>query len=415
MTDTITFGTTQTVADIVRKLIDPRVGMDFKIVPIPMTPTPGFEIHIFALSGEEHSYGWFTLPRNPAKFSIRPGELKHMVQSHIVTTLANQYDRINVVGSRMVVCCTLRASHAYRDLVPKWSDALEAAYKAGTGRGDDDEPELHDEARENDRFAPVYAYFGAPAQWDMNEGRATGPQVNDDGSLTWQPEDAIDYQNKVRRTMTVLPYVRDPGYTHYVAAEFLGIGVSVLNDDWGVALDANPRYLLALNHFDLETDRGELRDDEKQYDYETLVATIAIESDHRLRLHHELVSGTSPVGEEITIEVPDAELWVMAVGTVVGINPATGDIVSTHLPRVLRNDIARLGQVMAGAIARYKMQRARAELRYKGFWPIAGLLGQILDVIEEQDDTEYLDAPVSSIEWIGGAEPMTILRAGMAR
>jgi hypothetical protein len=201
--------------------------------------------------------------------------------------------------------------------------------------------------------------------------------------------------------------------------------VSVLIDDWGVGLQVDPNYQLARNHFDVETDKGNVefdrRDDdgedvgEEQYDYDTLVATIAIESDQRLRLRHELISGTAPLGEEITIEVPDAELWVLSKNTVVGIDPATGGLQVNDIPRVLRNDIERLGQVMAGAIARYKMQRTRAEIRYKGFWPISGLLGKILDVIEEEDDTEFVDAPVSSIEWIGGAEPMTVLRAGMAR
>jgi hypothetical protein len=451
MTDAVKFDTTQTVGEILRTLISPRFGVDFKIVPITgLTPTPGFAVHIFALSGDEHSYGGFTLPRNPNKFTVKPAELKHAAQTHIVSTLDQQYDRINVVGARMVVCCSLRADDG--SLVPKWTAALEAEYKAALGREDED-VDKHERARRNSRFAPVYGFFGAPTLWDMNDGAAVGPHIADDGSLTFVSSNPPDYQNLRRRTMTALPLREALDYSVWPArdknpADFVpdlqkpmvfvfngnadedepigpnqwgelaeaGLGdVSVLNDDWGVALNVTPNYVLGLNHFDPDTDNAALVPGEVQYDYEMLVATIALETDQRLRLRHELISGTSEVGDEMTIEVPDAELWVLATGAVVGVDPATGQLQVNTTPRVLRNDIARLSMIMAGAIARYNMQRARAEIRLKGYWPHAGLLSRILELIEENDDTEYVNAPVTSVEWIGGAEPMTIFRAGMAR
>jgi hypothetical protein len=448
MTDTVRFGGTQTVAEIARRLVSPTIGLDFVIRPIPATPTPGFEVHVFALSGEEHTYGGATLPRNPDRVSINTAELEHVVRTHVASTLDQQYDRINVIGSRMVVCFSLMASTGSDgSLVLKWSAALEAQYKAGTGNPAD-AAEKHDEARESAAFDPVYSWFGAPELWDLAGGALARPRIGDDGTLIWDDALPPDYQNVVRRTLTELPlrdgfdYSTDPATDRnpshmrpnlqrprvwiwsaererYEEIQFKTASINTLNDEWGIALEADPNYRLALNHFDVDTDKGghvfDADSGDEQYDYDTLVATIAMETDQRFALRHELTSGVGGKGNEITIEVPDAELWILAGNTVVGVDPSTGQLQLTDGPRVLRNDIDRLRAVMAGAIARYKLARARADIMLEGYWPHVGMLGQVLDVIEEEGDTEYIDAPITSIEWIGGDRPMTVIRAGYAR
>lgn len=451
MQDTLTFEVTQTALEIIERLIDRRFGVDFVIRPIQATPTPGFEIHVFALSSTESSFAGFTLPRNMNRFSIDVASEPYVTRTEVVSTLDQQYDRINVVGARMVVAFSLFAEqYESGTAVSKWSDALEALYKAGTGNSSD-EPEKHDKARESSFFDPVYAWFGAPVDWDMNGGDAIGPHINDDGELIWSADTLPDYQSVVRRTMTELPlregfdYSVDPPIDHnpldvypnlqrprawfyslqddkWKEAQFGIASVRALDDDWGLSIEASPNHRIALSYFDLDVDKsafdpnGEGVDQYERFNCESAMAmTLAYETDQRLRLRHEITSGAEQIGNEITISVPDAELWVLSKGTVVGVDVSNGELITVDEPRVLRNDLDRLKMVMAGAISRYKLARARAEITYQGLWPHTGLLGQVLDVIEQAGDTEYIDAPVTSVEWISGDQPITVIRAGFAR
>jgi hypothetical protein len=127
-------------------------------------------------------------------------------------------------------------------------------------------------------------------------------------------------------------------------AEEKGISVSVSDTDWGVFLQATPNHLLALNHWSGATDSGT----DPLYDYSKLIATIALETDQRLELTYELPEGD---GSTMDIVARDAELWVLAPNTVVGVTPGGVLKVSPPYAWTIRNDAERLSFVMAGAIA----------------------------------------------------------------
>jgi len=433
ITDTIRFSTTQTVADLLRQLIPIRLGLDYTI----RATETGFEVHVFALSSQEWSFGGVTLARNPNAVNIVSSKAIDVPQCRVVRTADHVYDRIRVLGRRVVVCCSLRASDG--SLVPKWSSALETAYKAGTGNptdaGDD-----HDAARQAETYRPVYQSYGAPIDWNFNNGTAA-PIINSSGQTA---NGVADYQNQIRSTLSYLPlregydYSTDPPTDHnlsghesdfwppavwlfdpdpeegegrYVLAEEADIGVSVSRTDWGVFLSPSPNHLLALNHWASSI----ATDTDPKYDYATMVATIAVESDQRFGLEVAVAGGGTPSGGVLEIEVPDAELWYLAPNTVVGTD-VTGALKTSGVTgRVLRNDVTRLGLVMAGALARYNALRGRAEITIKGLLPWGELVGQVMAVVEDGGDTQMIDAPITAVEWVTGNDPTTIIRTGFAQ
>jgi len=432
--DTINFGASKTVAEMLELLINPTIGLDFKIDPIPQTPTIGFEINVFALSGSAISFGGLTLPLNPNRLRIPSSTLKEMISTRVVSTQDQQYDRINVIGGRIVCCCTLKGPN---DLVPKWTAALQTLYGQPGAAADDGEE--RDKKRENELFDPVYQFFGVPDQWNHLNGQAVAPLINDDGLGIGFAANSTPNQNVVRETLPWLPlfegfdYMQRPAVNmnpphfspdlmppqawffhpteeRYVPATYIDGNVSMLGNEWGIIVEVQPNHKIALGHFASETADGS----DPVFDYDTMVATIAFETDTRLVLRHELSSVANPVGRTLNIQMPDAEFWFAVDQTVVGVDPATGALQELSGPLVLRNDTSGMRMVMAGAIARYGLERNRAEIIFRGFWPWGLSLGWIMDVIETGATTQVVDGPMTQVEWIGGPEPQTIIRAGYA-
>ena len=304
----------------------------------------------------------------------------------------------------------------------------------------DDDAEDHDKARNDDDFRPVYQYFGAPADWDWQQGLA---RVELDSSGDVIPMSTGDYQNKVRRTLTRLPlregfdYTTDPptdnnpadheaeyrnaeawlndasGLTgYYVSVDVLGIPLSVSGIDWGIIVNPSPNHKLALTHWAGAADT----DTEPLYDYETLIATIAVETDQQFAMIYE-VPDALPSDGTLVVSVPDAELWYLAPDTVVGIHDVLKQFkLSPTDGVVLRSDASRMALAMAGAISRYRDARARMELTFKGLLPRSHWIGQIIGVVDEGGDTHEIQAPVTSVEWIvTDTDVTTIIRTGFAR
>jgi len=453
--ENIRLGTTQTIDQVLAQLIPPRLGVDYKIVHHEGT---GFEVHVFALSAREFCFANVTLPKNPNTVAVRSGETRDNLQTRVVATEDHRYGRIRVLGKRAVVCCSL-AGPEYWDaklagsLVPKWHDDLLADYKDGTGNAADPDAE-HDAVRRRDHFRPVYQYFGAPDDWTHQDGAAapyidaagqhdpllTGQhQLDIRSTLSWLPlregfdysvDPAVDnnvdgYQPEFRPAACWIlaeawGNFHDPEVDHSQPCEAARIGVSAAQTDWGVCLNASPNHRLAMNHW--FPAKG--TENPPVFDYDRLVATIAFESDQRLRLELEIPGGAKPTDGTLDIEVPDAEFWFLAARTIVDVDPEPWEVdkgaikevlTSGDTGRVLRNDVDRLAAVMAGAIARYFAGRMRGVLVIKGLVPWGPLLGHILTVIEEAGDTHQIQAPITQVAWMGGEKPQTIISTGFAQ
>lgn len=439
LTDVIRWDTTQTIGEMLRKLIPRRMGLDYRIIEIGGPSNPGFAVQAFALSGRDWGFAGETVPMNPDLVTINTSQFPDVLAAEVVRTHAQQFDEINVIGERIVVCCSLYGllASTSADLVPKWGDGLEADYKAGTGLADD-EAEEHDDIRKSDRLDSVYQQFGAPVDWDLFGG-THAINLDDDGNLVFGG--GADFQKVVRRTLSWLPiktgvdYTVDPPVSanqddvvpglrrptvwlwdedksRHFAAHKVGVGVSYSRNEWGVQLSASPNHLLALDIFDPAIHKT---DHDPKYDYERMIATVAFRGDQRLRLkYRRSIPAGRPLGGVLNVYVPGAEFWYLASSTVVGVRD-DGLTERSGGGTVLRNDADRLVLVMAGAIARFASERMRATIVLRGLWPIGGLLGQILDVVQQGNDTQFIESPITSITWqVTGAEPTTTIRAGYA-
>lgn len=453
--DFVQFSEVETAESIIRKLADPRMGIDYKIVPTE----EGFEIFFYTMTSTEISFAGQTMPKNPNAVRVENSGGVDMIGINVVLTGDQEYDTIRVIGKRIVVCCTLRGelkaavTGGDAEFTPKWLAAAETTYKAGTGISGDG-GDQHDEARRAASLESVYRAFGAPPDWTHNEGTAA-PFLDDNGNL----ENGVvaTHQLKIRRTLNWIPFREGFDYSQLVNGEYPNnneadqeadfrkpfvlvvvppdsentatVGSHILGKDaiphavkgsgaakdWGMTLATNPAHLVALNHFS----GAAITEVDPAYDYENMQATIAFESDHRLQLEYQVPVPGIPNGSVKIIHDSNAEFWYAAPNTIVGASDTGGAAFlanSFENGVVLRNDASRLAMRMAGAISTYFYARGRAEIIVKGLRPWGNMLGSILTAVEGRGgDTEVIESPITSVEWSVGPDPTTTIRAGFAR
>lgn len=459
ISDIVTFSDVVSVADILRKLINPSIGLDFVVVPAEFSGSPagGFEISVFPIISESVSVGGDALPRNNRLVSIRASQAKEVVRTNIVRTDDQSYGRIRVLGRRIVCAVTLGGAKTdyveavyppggvgppemIPTLVPLWSTQDQAAYEAGAGnfRADED-----DESRRADKFETVYQAYGAPLNWGHAGGEAA-PLLDSHGELKSAGDHAAGvgdpkrWQDTVRRTLHTLPFLEGADYTlgfevlragvqnqtefmppqawvydessnKFIPAHKARLGVSVLHNQLGLHLQASPNHTLGKNHFTGRTD------DQPEYDYDRIVATVAFETDRRLEVqfNRDASAGWLPSDGELVVEDDTAELWYAASRTVYGVD-SRGKLLTTPFITTLRNDIRHLGLVLAGLVARYMFPRARAEIFINGWQPWTLLLGAILETVEEKGNIQDIRSVITEVVYELEGQPRTVIRAGSA-
>lgn len=426
-TDAIGMGQSGTLENALNRIISPQFGLDYVVRPY----SSGFAIHVFSLSAQSVTFGGTTLPANQRKVSAVAGGSAETRMVEFMREESQRYSRIRVIGERAVACFTLRASAG--QLVAKWDAATEAAYLAGTGTSADSGA-LHDEARRRPRLASVFTTYGAPQPFALGsvgagvgvsstggiDSYASSHQSIRRSTLAWLPlraghtyasgsevaEVASNHEADLQRPMA---WILDPSTSRYVRVEELGLGLAVPWNDWGIILQGADPHILALNHWA----GAEATEAPPVYDWETMVATIAIQTDVRMAIEASVDDGAD-AGSVLEINVPGAELWFAAPGTVVGTTGA-GALETITDAIELRNDASRLSAVMAGAVARYLRSRARATVVMQGYQPWASALGAIMTDVRLGGIAEDVGAPVTSVSYEGAESPMTRVRAGYRR
>jgi hypothetical protein len=449
----VEIGTTQTAGELLAELIPRRYGVDFVLYPT----ADGFEVFVYALTALDWSIEGETLPRNPRTVRISASQAKDNLQTRIVRTDDFRFGRIRILGARAVVCFSLWGSaasppsSAAGELVKRWTTTAEATYKDGAGAAASNTAEDHDRARRDELLRPVYQFFGADVDdWDL-AAAGLAPTFDAAGRLVAEPDedDQADYQTAVRETLDWLPlrdgfdYSQSIAEDHnpedyqaelvppiawisasafgdaYAPADAVGINLAVPMADWGIQLLAGPNHILAAGHWTGARATERL----PTWDWEQTVATIAIRTDQRLALEIEIPAdddgdGATPSGGVLDVEVPDAEFWALAPRTAVRTDVDGHLVTSPSELQILRDDRGRLLMVLVGALARYYVARARAEITVKGLHPWGHLVGQILTVVEEAGDTEPIHAAITAVEWVApeGETPdaLTIIRTGFA-
>lgn len=445
-TDPIRFGVTQDVDYILRSLIRPDNGVDYRIV----AGANGFEIQVFVLTRESCGWGEYKLPGNKNTVTVRAGRTQDCIKTSVERSAAARYGTIRLLGDRVVVCASLTTVFtpaSASTLEKRWNKQDESEYTYLTGLAGDN-PELCDEARRAERFRDVYRKFAATNDWYWSNTIWRSPRWDGRGNplptngamqriarstLNWLPlETGVDYAQKPCVDNNIAgntPSLRMPAvwlYTstgggRWVPADQTGIGVSVLNDDIGVYLHAAPNHLLAAGSYPWTQYYGAKPTNVvPQWDCNKMIATLAYRTDQRIYCE-QAISGASPSDGVLEIDATDCQFWWLAPNTMLDVDlygrPITSPAVGVHETdgTIVRNDWARLAARMAGVLARYYQQRARAQIVLRGLHPWGELLGRILTVIDEGGETQTIEAPITSVRWSGGENPTTTISTGFAR
>lgn len=437
--ETIDFGSTPTIADMLAALIPTRFGLDYFFRPA----SDGFDIVVFPLSAESQGFGSALMPANENSVSIVAGVSPEIISCRLVLSEDHGYGRVRVIGARIVACFTIHKDPdiSNEELVPKWTDEDEAKYRQPGKQT----PEENDEARKDSRLEDVYRSFGAPANW-----QPPAPYTNEYGVLSTSAYYGA-YQLTVRKTLSWLPLVAGmdytvdppvpvaaapsdtdaPEYMHplgWIAMREEGsevdkytpldkldppIGFEVAQHDWGVRLHATPNHVMALNHWNTASKPVDASDYDPIYDYEKLRFTLAMECDQRMTVTM-AIPGAGPCDGTLDVEVPDAQLWILSGSTMVGVDNSGIEELSPTDDVVLRDDSDRLLLVMAGTISRYMASRMRASIVVRGTWPWSSILGAIMLSVNEGNQVDHVKAPITSLVWSGGKTPTTVIWAGYA-
>jgi hypothetical protein len=453
-----------TTADhILRTLISPKLGLDYTIDY--SADQSGFTINVFSLQAQAVSAGGVTLPANSNTVRVKAGATPANLKTQVAISNDHRVRGIRVHGKRIVVCCTLEGPDAAITddsragmLAASWDTLLETDYDAGTGPAPTDatganlypagSAERADLVRRDPRFRDVYQLWLMPTSVDLQSLLAC-PMVDARGnpSAGTTGTDEPPRQMQLRKTLHWLPLRSDYDYTswpptqltlatdpdyatqylppqcwlpdtngYYRPAALAGVHVAAPRHGLGVRLTCHPRHLVGLGEFTATAPTAH----QPRYNAGAMVATLAFEADARIALEYKVPNGDDVDGWE-EIEIPDAEMWLIAPNTYVALaNPWVSGAPFTPSPdalTILRDDRPRLGMVLAGAIARYASSRARAEIEAAGICPWGGLLGQILTTIESGGASTTVQSPITQITWSNatdGGTPRTTVRTGFA-
>ena len=463
-----------TVDNMLHTLISPKRGVDYKVVFDPSRNA--FVVWAFALQSRTKYVFGQKLPVNSDKVRIESGKTPANLSTTVTRNSDHRFGTIRVLGKRIVVCCTIvgpdvntseggtgGSSASHGSLVPAWNTGeLQSLYIEGHGSvpgGDPNEEypegseERADYCRRAERYRDVFSFYACPPSFSLKSLGAVYA-TDASGVLDTTLEDSEGaakdppWQNRIRKTLHWLPLIAGWDYSQdpplnvsdvfvpddvnympqflspmvwlyneddgYQPADMVGVSVGVPKLGLGVRLRASPSHLLALN---VEGADDMVTGTDPLYDMGMAYATVAFESDCRLRMEYALPDALPGADGVEEILEPDAELWVVAPQTVVDVDDEDSRNVKTSGPEtlILRDDRTYLASIMAGAIARYNSQRARATVVSQGLVPWGGLLGQMLTVIDTGAGKENIDAPITSITWTGGENPQTTINTGFAQ
>jgi hypothetical protein len=442
LTDYVQIGEPVTIHELLREVIPLSRGLDFYVWygTSADLSEEWFEIVIYSVFAEDWTFNGQTIPKNPFTLAVN-APLDPIVQEISFADDAQmKYDRLDVIGKRIVCCCSLRADDS--TLEGKWSSTLETAYEDGTGTPSD-EAALHDAARSAPRFDQVFQLWAAPADWDRNGGKAA-PKLDAYGDII--SGSAADYQNAIRETLTWLPlqagvdYTTDPptdnnasgvnaqflppqvflwldstGFDYlndrYWPPEQFRIGVAVLDSDLGLHLQASPNHMLQAMSGSAEASEHVW----PIFDESKMAFTIAFETDQRVKVS--IARKGSGAGDPKKVVAEDgAEFWWLAGDTVVGIDEADGSLLTAPSSGLaLRDDTDILSKTMAGAIRRYLFTRYRGSFRLGQADNWNYYLGGILTTVEENGGLTQINAPITSVSWdFVGQTSTTTINAGFA-
>jgi len=354
---------------------------------------PEAVVQFFTFTPVQLSLGTFVLPANPNVVAFQlPGPTAH---PHMVEALEIKYSHTTRVkqiwvrtARRIMMCASFGNREAPATLTSNWPAAMVAAYQADTPEG-----------RHDEKYNALWSRFIVPLTWNgrVGSGDGTRPLFNTSrlsNGIGWILQNTFsnlwrgnkffesylpllsgyDYSvprvngqpvnNNVRgQDVDYLPmfaiindifkpndpllankywYVDRLGEAAARGRTFASSGsVTPLNNDFGVQIRFSPRHYIAgpdVNPNILFTPEFEWRD---------IIVTGFFELDFYQQVSV-ILPNQIPFDSTLVIEVPEAECWIIAPNTVIGIQPNGRPLLvdpSHAYPNLLRDGSQLLNQV----------------------------------------------------------------------
>ncbi|MBI9016899.1 MAG: hypothetical protein JEZ07_06515 [Phycisphaerae bacterium] len=438
-----------TVKGLLDKLVDRRRGFGWRIgnVIAQQDYADEVQIEIFTVFDSPITVGDITLTPNLSQIEL---DLSNEALYHVQSLRLNDsalYDNFVITGQRVKSCFSISKT----EFVAGWTMANETLYRQGAknAAGYDEKTEeeqslLNDRYRNDARFSSVYRNFELPEDWDWTvdvngSNIMANPDTDNDGGLTGYQgnysqlprtfmrstilQRGIDYtgsvsvdntSGSVKKYHRPMVFVQDVQGTWYNAAAIASvlkdddgnslpnIGVRMLDHTLGFALDTNPNHLLAQGHFEPAEPSAHL----PWLNWENLLVTVTTETDQRLKISLRADGQTGPIKRTLKINVPGAELWYVADGTVVGLDES-GQLERFGCSNVIRNDKAMLQAVAAAAMGWYG--KARQALQCSIEYLATSLApGQLVKHAYTNSVYEDVNTIITQINWDFGKNTTTL-------
>ncbi len=387
--------------------------------------------------GEDVTVGEVTIPANSRRRDLDWSNDRYVQQPTITDIHTSRYDRIVVRGEPMVSCFS--ADFIGFELSRGWDNDDETAYDAATN-----------EERGAEHMEHVFRRYRLTAGWEALVGSAS-PSVGDDGELDtggqvlqydrmgapllrWVPlpqfrDEGGDDPAEQRAPFAWARYDPDPddgdieeryiqldaGYAHADEAKNLHpIGLQVRDRGRAFDLLAQPNHLLALGTIDPDDHEG---DEDRELaeapriDYTTIGATVAVQLDQRISRVVDLGTASPSGAATLTLDVPGAEYWHVAPGTVVAVDG--GELITWGseyeawaegeglevAPDPPRDDRGRLEEVAALAQLWYGAPRRSVSFSVQRLTPRAPLGVYVRAAFSGTWDIGRVGTVVTSVRW----------------
>lgn len=464
-----------TIYQILNKLIDRRRGLGWCVRVGEQSAKP--EIHVFTTTDVPIAVGDVRVPANAQRVTLDLARQRRLGDVELTVDSLSRYGKIVVTGERFLVMFSLSKKDG--TLVPAWTAAEETSYKNGAGATVDDESNQgkNDAERSRDGYRHVFTTFRTPFDWDWKAGDGeggtkhavniasdananvttfrqgasagtmrTGPYRNWGhrvlGLLPVLKEQADSDFDKEREFREVVAFLYDAQHARWVYADRAGeaskkhpsLAVRPMDKALGVELRSSYNHVLALNHWANAKPSGLTPTSETAFDWEKMIATVAVRTDQRLKvevnLPYQTWAGEDPdtaaakakrlASRVLQIYVPGAELWYCVPNTVV-------DVVGGKLKRRnadslkvdpaaglrIRDDSGELRKIAALAKIWYGKPRAAVTVVFNELefgYPV----GAYVAAAQNAWQYEPINSPVTEKVFNFGPQMTTTLRTNFA-
>ena len=422
-----------TLRQVLNKLINRRRGLSWQ-VKVHQDST--VSIDVYPVMNKDVKLAGKTIPGGKTH-NISLADEKFVVKAEINKSTNTKFEKVIVYGANLKTCLSLDYDY---------SDNLEAGWTA------QEETDFKNARDDKERASPVhdrvYKIFRAPDDWDWKAGvgheeHTVNPlldsnadivfQTDSDGNPTDYAEEA-EHWNAYKSFMNFLPLREDPEKDNadpefrkpFVILkdpkeknEFFqpdseedGCTVTMCDKELAIRVKFSQNHILGLNHCTKRNLGAGSSDELERYDWRSMIATVFLETDQRIRVEAEIGNNPKTEAERVlSILADDCELWIVCPYTVEKVKDGKYEFVypkgtlhtddpSTLLGmyKIVRDDREVLRYIAAMAKAWYSKPRAGITLSIKEL-AFSGWAGRILGQVSLGTQLINANTIISSVSW----------------